>query len=179
MTETMMAEKKDGNLFPKETEENRTEILFLSEIEEKIKKRLAEVNDSVLQGETEIENMHDYFWENYTEMDEYGYEYYDNQQALLQQANANQNLLALKRRLEKMSASPFFGKVDFRYEDEEDTESFYIGIANFAEKTGQMPLIYDWRAPVSSLFYDYDRGHAAYMAPARHDSRGNSVQMAV
>lgn len=28
------------------------------------------------------------------------------------------------------------------------------------------PLIYDWRAPVSSLFYDYDKGPASYEAPA-------------
>lgn len=28
-----------------------------------------------------------------------------------------------------------------------------------------MPLIYDWRAPVSSLFYDYDKGKASYEAP--------------
>ena len=28
-----------------------------------------------------------------------------------------------------------------------------------------MPLIYDWRAPVSSLFYDYDKGESSYEAP--------------
>ena len=33
--------------------------------------------------------MHDYYWLNYTEMDQYGYEDYDNQRALLEQANAN------------------------------------------------------------------------------------------
>ena len=31
----------------------------------------------------DIESMHEYYWENYTEMDQYGYEDYDNQQALL------------------------------------------------------------------------------------------------
>ena len=30
---------------------------------------------------------------------------------------------------------------------------------------GRLPLIYDWRAPVSSLFYDFDRGPASYEAP--------------
>src|SRR5699024_3187304 len=37
---------------------------------------------------------------------------------------------------------------------------------NFAEKAGMTPLIYDWRAPVSGLFYDYDKGPASYEAPA-------------
>ena len=38
----------------------------------------------------DIESMNDYYWENYTEMDQYGYENYDNQQALLAQVSANQ-----------------------------------------------------------------------------------------
>ena len=42
---------------------------------------------------------------------------------------------------------------------------FYIGIGNFAEEAGHTPLIYDWRAPVSGLFYDYDKGPASYQAP--------------
>lgn len=64
-----------------------------------------------------------------------------------------------------MKDSPFFGSVDFIYEGEEEPECFYIGIGNFAERTGSLPLIYDWRAPVSSLFYDYDKGAASYEAP--------------
>lgn len=64
-----------------------------------------------------------------------------------------------------MLESPFFGRVDFRYDGEEESEIFYIGIGNFAPRAGMRPLIYDWRAPVSGLFYDYDRGPAAYDAP--------------
>ena len=60
----------------------------------------------------------------------------------------------------------FFGRVDFMYDGDDEPEPFYIGIGNFAEKTGMQPLIYDWRAPVSSLFYDYDKGPASYEAPA-------------
>ena len=110
--------------------------------------------------------MHDYYWENYTEMDQYGYEDYDNQQALLNQTNANNELLLKRRRFRRMLDSPFFGRVDFVYEGEDEAEIFYIGIGNFAEDTGMTPLIYDWRAPVSGLFYDYDRGPASYQAPA-------------
>ncbi|MBP3664039.1 MAG: AAA family ATPase, partial [Tyzzerella sp.] len=31
--------------------------------------------------------------------------------------------------------------------------------------TGSLPLVYDWRAPISSLFYDFDKGPASYEAP--------------
>ena len=142
-----------------------SEIRFLEEVEEKLKTRITEINASFLEGEKQIESMHDYYWENYTEMDEYGYENYDNQQALLGEVNANNERLMKKQRLKKMIDSPYFGRVDFLFEGEEESESFYIGIGNFAPKAGMTPLIYDWRAPVSGLFYDYDRGQASYEAP--------------
>ena len=140
--------------------------IFLKEITEKLNTRIRQLEEGIEKGQKEIENMHTYYWENYTEMDEYGYENYDNQQALFRQADANHEKIQLKYRFEKMKDSPFFARVDFRYEDEEEAEVFYIGIGNFAETAGTMPLIYDWRAPVSSLFYDYDKGEASYEAPA-------------
>uniref|UniRef100_UPI004025DB44 HelD family protein n=1 Tax=Blautia sp. TaxID=1955243 RepID=UPI004025DB44 len=101
----------------------------------------------------------------YTEMDQYGYENFDNQQALLHEINASNEKIELRRRFRKMMDSPFFGRVDFCYEGEDEPEIFYIGIANLAEENGGLPLIYDWRAPVSGLFYDFDKGPASYQAP--------------
>ena len=92
---------------------------FLEEVELKLKKRLDEIRKSLSDGQKEIDNMQEYYWENYTEMDEYGYEDYDNQQALLHQVNANQEKLQLKHRFEKMLDSPFFGRVDFVFDGEE------------------------------------------------------------
>lgn len=140
--------------------------LFLEDIEEKLRQRLDQLNKELDEGQKEIENMHEYYWENYTEMDQYGYEDYDNQQALLHQVNSNEEKVKLKRRFEKMQDSPFFGRVDFCFEDEDKAEPFYIGIGNFAERAGMTPLVYDWRAPVSGLFYDYDKGPASYEAPS-------------
>ena len=139
--------------------------LFLEQLTEKLKYRIEELDVVISEGQKDVESMHEYYWENYTEMDEYGYENYDNQQALLRQVNANQDKLLLKHRFEKMLDSPFFGRVDFIYDGEDEAESFYIGIGNFAERTGSVPLVYDWRAPVSGLFYDFDQGPASYEAP--------------
>lgn len=148
-----MIQKKDGRE-------------FLPYVLENLQKRIEEIDVSILEGQKDIEGMHEYYWENYTEMDQYGYEDYDNRQALLNRMNANQDSISLRRRLRKMLDSPFFGRVDFCYEGEEEPEIFYIGIGNFAARTGGVPLVYDWRAPVCSLFYDYDKGPASYTAPA-------------
>ena len=138
---------------------------YLDMVLEKLRARIETIDASIEEGQREIEGMHEYYWDNYTEMDQYGYENFDNQQALLQQVNANQEQLSLRRRFQKMLDAPFFGRVDFLYDGDDEPESFYIGIGNFAEAAGRLPLVYDWRAPVSGLFYDYDRGPASYMAP--------------
>ena len=128
--------------------------------------RLAQIDQAILDGEKDVEDMHEYYWENYTEMDEYGYENYDNQQALFQQMQANEEQFLLRRRFKKMLDSPFFGRVDFMYSGDDEAEKFYIGIGNLSETAGSLPLVYDWRAPVSGLFYDYDKGPASYEAPS-------------
>lgn len=138
---------------------------FLIDVTEKLKKKIAEMDREIQDVQKDIADMNEYYWENYTEMDQYGYENFDNQQALLAQVGANQENYKYRKRLKKMLRSPFFGSVEFRYDDEEDADEFYIGIGNFAEERGKVPLIYDWRAPVSSLFYDYDKGEASYEAP--------------
>ena len=148
----MMINQKDGKQ-------------YLAYVLEKLKARIAQISQSIAEGQKEIEGMHEYYWENYTEMDQYGYENFDNQQALLHQINANEQQLHLKRRFKKMLDSPFFGRVDFLYDGEEEPEIFYIGIGKFAEQAGKVPLVYDWRAPVSGLFYDFDKGPASYEAP--------------
>lgn len=139
---------------------------YLRTVTAKIRGQIERTREALFRGQKEIDSMHDYYWLNYTEMDQYGYEDYDNQQALLEQVNANVQQAKRKQRLKRMLDSPYFGRVDFRYDGEDEEETFYIGIGNFAERTGAVPLIYDWRAPVSGLFYDYDKGAASYQAPS-------------
>lgn len=140
--------------------------LFLDDVAKRLKCRIGELRQGLFKGQQEIKNMHEYYWENYTEMDEYGYEVYDNQQALLHEVNAGREKEKLLQRFLRMVDSPFFGRIDFVYEGEDEVFPFYIGIANFAPQAGMQPMIYDWRAPVCGLFYDYDKGPAGYESPS-------------
>ena len=134
-------------------------------VTEKLNTKIAEMSATIHDVQKDIESMNEYYWENYTEMDQYGYEDFDNQRALLTQVNANEENRKKLLRLKKMEGNPFFGSVEFLYDGDDDSETFYIGIGNFAETAGSRPLIYDWRAPVSGLFYDFDKGEASYEAP--------------
>ena len=138
---------------------------YLELVSKKLNRKIEELSMVIQEVQKDIEGMNDYYWENYTEMDQYGYEDFDNRRALLNQISANEQNLDMLHRLKKMKDSPFFGSVEFLYDGDVDAETFYIGIGNFAEQTGSVPLIYDWRAPVSGLFYDYDKGEASYEAP--------------
>ncbi len=137
----------------------------LNLVTNKLNSKIAEMREVIQKVDKDIDSMNDYYWENYTEMDQYGYEDFDNRRALQNQVNANEANRVKLHRLKKMVDSPFFGSVEFRYDGETGEETFYIGIANFAERAGSLPLVYDWRAPVSGLFYDYDKGAASYEAP--------------
>ncbi|MBS4173998.1 RNA polymerase recycling motor HelD [Bacillus sp. FJAT-49736] len=65
--------------------------------------------------------------------------------------------------LQKLAFSPYFARVDFREEDE-PLEQIYIGIASFLDEQDQY-LVYDWRAPISSIYYDGIPGPVSYKTP--------------
>lgn len=65
---------------------------------------------------------------------------------------------------EKMYKSPYFGRIDFTEEGEAEEEKIYIGISGLIDENDDF-LIYDWRAPVSSMYYDSEVGKAEYSCP--------------
>lgn len=59
--------------------------------------------------------------------------------------------------------SPYFGRIDF-VPDDCDKQKLYIGITSVIGD-GDVPLVCDWRAPASGMFYDFSRGKAFYDSP--------------
>ncbi|CAG9608770.1 RNA polymerase recycling motor HelD [Pseudoneobacillus rhizosphaerae] len=68
--------------------------------------------------------------------------------------------------LNRLKNSPYFGRIDFLEDGENITEKIYIGIASLMDKKDENFLIYDWRAPISSMYYDYSPGPANYETPS-------------
>ncbi|MDP4114266.1 MAG: RNA polymerase recycling motor HelD, partial [Bacillota bacterium] len=67
--------------------------------------------------------------------------------------------------LRRMKDVPYFGRIDFTEEGDSAAEKVYIGISTLMDASGEDILIYDWRAPISSVYYDYPPGVAEYMTP--------------
>ncbi len=64
--------------------------------------------------------------------------------------------------LARLKDSPYFGRIDFLEEGEKATEQIYLGISSLMDEKDEQFLIYDWRAPISSLYYDFSPGKAHY-----------------
>ncbi|MDY5578292.1 MAG: AAA family ATPase [Lachnospiraceae bacterium] len=138
---------------------------YLEFILEELHHKIERMNDKIGDATKDLEDMNDYFWENFSEFDEYGYEEYDNQTAYLMRSRERDGHFEELKRYKKMVDSPYFGKIVFTYDGEDEPESFYIGIGNLWKEDEMIPLVFDWRAPVSGLFYDFDKGPASYLAP--------------
>lgn len=65
------------------------------------------------------------------------------------------------KKLYKIQNSPYFGKITF--EDDEGNKDIYIGLTYLTKDNDN--VIYDWRSPISSVFYDYEHGKCSYSAP--------------
>lgn len=68
------------------------------------------------------------------------------------------------RRLDMLVNSPYFARIDFQEQGEENRE-VYIGIHTFTDQKTHQSLVMDWRAPISSMFYDFETGPAYFTAP--------------
>lgn len=133
-----------------------TEVIL--EIEKQIKTKEQQINDM----EEEMGELTHHFSEEYYNMDDEeavsgGDELDDYERFLLA---SKHELIKLKKQL----LSPYFGKIEFKANDEEDDNPYYIGIHNLTDGS-PIPVVCDWRAPISSLYYDYEIGKGKYQAP--------------
>ncbi|WP_010233553.1 HelD family protein [Clostridium arbusti] len=88
-------------------------------------------------------------------------EYFDHERFVKEEA-----FKTIDKRLKELTIlelSPYFGRVDFKEEDED--QKIYVGRFGVTPDGAYEPLIVDWRAPVSSLFYTSSLGPNKYTAP--------------
>ena len=80
------------------------------------------------------------------------------------QANLLEQCTSKLQLLEKTINTPFFGRIDFLHEEDDADTVCYIGKVGVLDHQGN-PITVDWRAPISTLYYDSNIGYAEYRAP--------------
>lgn len=88
-------------------------------------------------------------------------------ESILNHFALGESVINKRKRLTKILAIPYFGRIDF-LEKKENSKVMptYIGIHTFYDPESRATLIHDWRAPVSSMFYDHELGEAGYRSPS-------------
>ncbi|MBD3895713.1 ATP-binding domain-containing protein [Halomonas sp. ML-15] len=109
----------------------------------------------------DIQAQKEYLWSSRDEMDHI--EKISARESIQQAVMTGDNALARRRKLEKLKHSPYFGRFDFARGGE--PEPVYIGIHHFHDDLEGASRVHDWRAPIASLFYDYETGPASYESP--------------
>jgi len=85
------------------------------------------------------------------------------QRQLMTSAVSNEVIFQQKQHaLKSLVGSPYFGRIDIKEDGEQDT--LYIGTASLTDNQGQF-LIYDWRAPIASIYYNGTLGSVHYDSP--------------
>lgn len=67
--------------------------------------------------------------------------------------------------LERMMSSPYFARIDFKFDGEDEAEQVYIGLSSLVDDESYEMYIYDWRSPIASVFYRFGTGKAFYESP--------------
>ncbi|SDE07662.1 HelD family protein [Sporomusa acidovorans] len=76
----------------------------------------------------------------------------------------------------KAMDTPYFGRVDFREDGAEDFDQYYIGrtkVAKLDIESVKDILVFDWRDPVSTIFYECQDGRASYEVLDRYTYTGD------
>lgn len=126
------------------------------------------LNDALMQAEETVSRYDRDYMDSKRYLSQYRHEIdpkeiFQNELAMKQIESAGVLAVQMREKLVKLMDSPYFARFDFRCRDEENSAAFYIGRFSFSDESGI--LIYDWRAPVSSMFYNDELGRTGYEAP--------------
>lgn len=140
---------------------------------EVIKRRIFALQERVGDLKSEIVEIRKNFWDDVTVNSEDIYEMAETYASMRQQAEilterevTHRHDFNQLKSLKRLKSSPYFGRIDFLEDGEKKGDKIYLGIASLIDDEGENFLIYDWRAPVSSLYYDYPPGPAQYKTPS-------------
>lgn len=140
--------------------ELQIEKKYLNTVKKIVNDKITNLKNSNQELEKSITESQREMWQNLHEMDA--------AEAEFTQATIERSVLEAKtyyqvlNKLERVYQNPYFGRIDFN-EDDKKTE-VYIGLTSVSDSELNN-FVYDWRAPISSLYYDYELGNAFYRAP--------------
>lgn len=141
-------------------------------ITEKLQARIAELEPEVAGLREQAVEIRKRFWEevtvNTSNNEDFEETFYSikQQEALLSERERSHRLRTQQwKNMKRLLPSPYFGRFDFKEDGVGFTDQIYIGVASFVDTDGLSFLIYDWRTPIASMYYDFSPGTGSYDTP--------------
>ncbi|TSO26843.1 RNA polymerase recycling motor HelD [Lactobacillus sp. LL6] len=153
------------------TSEEQYEQSHLDYVMGLIENKEKELKKSIKSAEGEARDLNSHFFDD-VKLDYDGYStsmetalsIHQQQQLLSEREHAWQHSAKQLDTIERLEKKPYFARVDFT-EKGSKPETIYIGLGSFADTEDHF-LVYDWRAPISSIYYDGKLGNVTYNSPA-------------
>lgn len=154
----------------KQSNELAFEQAHLDQTLDLLKQRETELSADIKSAKTDAKQINEHFFDD-VKLDFDGYStsmdtalsIHQQQQLLNERENAWQHSARQLSTIKRLEQRPFFARIDFQ-EKNEAPETIYIGLGTFADHDNHY-LIYDWRAPICSVYYDGQLGKVSYNAP--------------
>lgn len=144
----------------------------LERVKADIKHEIKRLEGIVEHRGSEVLDIRQNFWDeitvnlaNYDDVAETAASITQQQAVLTQQERSFRHAEQTLYKLLKLQGAPYFARIDFAEKGGDKPEQVYIGIGSVVDEETHELLIYDWRAPISGMFYDYTPGPARYQTP--------------
>ncbi|WP_119326700.1 RNA polymerase recycling motor HelD [Companilactobacillus musae] len=153
-----------------ELDEKQIEQAHLDDVVDKIKKSENRLQEHMDVAEEDLKVINNAFDDIHLGMDgdsismDAALSIHQQQQMLDERNNSWQQSRQRLGILKKLEKTPFFARLDFQEKGEPKKESVYIGLSSFTDEKDHF-LVYDWRAPISSIYYDGKLGEVKYQTP--------------
>lgn len=135
---------------------------WLSHVVKELNQKIEVFEKDIFEDAEKIQEFRKYMWENKNAMDK------QELNSVRTDSEQEAKLLLQSRtyfkKLLKIKDAPYFASIEILNEKEQK-ERIYIGMTYLKDKNLDN-LIYDWRAPVCSIFYDYEQGDVEYETPS-------------
>ena len=142
----------------------KQERSYLQQIINRLKQIISHNDVSVKDHVDTLAEYKDYLWSN---KDIDPHEIRSMRESILNHFAIGESVIDKRQRLAKIVDIPYFGRIDFQEKSENrPIIPVYIGIHTFHDTESRTTIIYDWRAPISSMFYDHELGEASYQSPS-------------
>ncbi|OWA35821.1 helicase [Saccharibacillus sp. O16] len=145
----------------------------LNEVSGKLREAIAEIEPEVQDLREQAVELRRRFWEEVSvststneDFEESVYSIEQQEALLSERERSHRSKVRKYQKLQRLLESPYFGRIDYREDGTSFTESVYIGVSSFVDADGLEFLIYDWRTPIASLYYDHSPGRADYETPS-------------